>query len=184
MYWKRQNSTFVIHSFICHEIFNVNIYKSWIYLWWWKLIWKAKKSSSSMVSSALFSGIKNSFPFLIIIRPKRHLFWRNKYFHCFFSSSFFACFILSLFPPFSFSFLPFSCFFPPFPFFFLSFLILVSEGRLPPRGYHLETGYGDVRPWDPLFTLSQLFPKIPISACSFPLFNKNYKFYRICRSRA
>ena len=166
------------------QFFNVNIYKSWIYLWWWKLIWKAKKSSSSMVSSALFSGIKNSFAFLIIIRQKRHLFWRNKYFHCF-SLQVSLPVLFFLFPPVSFSFLPFSCFFLLSPSFFLSFPILVSEGSLPPRGYHLETGYGDVRPWHPLFTLSQLFPKIPISACSLrPNFNKNYKFYRICRSRA
>ena len=166
------------------QFFNVNIYKSWIYLWWWKLIWKAKKSSSSMVSSALFSGIKNSFAFLIIIRQKRHLFGRNKYFHCFsLPVSLPVLFFLfcPLFPSLSYLFPAFSS----FPLlFFLSFPILVSEGSLPPRGYHLETGYGDVRPWDPLFTLSQLFPKIPISACSFPLFNKNYKFYRICRSWA
>ena len=148
MYWKRQNSTFVIHSLFVMQFFNVNIYKSWIYLWWWKLIWKAKKSSSSMVSSALFSGIKNSFAFLIIIRQKRHLFWRNKYFHCF-SLPVSLPVLFFLFSPFSFSFLPFSRFsslLPPFPFFFLSFPILVSEGSLPPRGYHLETGYGDVRP--------------------------------------
>ena len=139
------------------QFFNVNIYKSWIYLWWWKLIWKAKKSSSSMVSSALFSGIKNSFAFLIIIRQKRHLFWRNKYFHCF-SLQVPLPVLFFLFPPVSFSFLPFSCFFLLSSSFFLSFPILVSEGSLPPRGYHLETGYGDVRPWHPLFTLSSAVP--------------------------
>ena len=78
---KIAHSSF-IHLFVI-QFFNVNIYKSWIYLWRWKLIWKAKKSSSSTVNSALFSGIKNSFAFLIIIRQKRHIFWRNKYFHCF-----------------------------------------------------------------------------------------------------
>ena len=120
------------------QFFNVNIYKSWIYLWWWKLIWKAKRSSSSMVSSASFSGIKNSFAFLIIIRQKRHPFWRNKYFHCF-SLPVSLPVLFFLFSPFFLLFPTFFLLFPPFPFFF-SFLPDFSV-----RGQSAPTG---VPPWN------------------------------------
>ena len=51
----------------------------------------------------------------------------------------------------------------------------------------VKRGTGMCSPLDPLFTLSQQFRKTTISACFSslrPLFNKNYKFYHICCSRA